>query len=354
MVVGLDFYTTSPTFLEAFLSIARIGKALQGGTFHPKLYFFTRGERFCCIMGSSNFTRGGFSKNAELNVCVEGKRSNVFARQVESFIDEQEKYSEHLSAPERADYLAQFEKFKNTRVRIAKFHPEPVAKAKAETIRQQEESGDVLPEQLNRTWAEFIKIILATKRRGQVLVGTTKEKGYLQTVARCQALFAKYKTLALMPPADRQFVAGTVKAGGSFGSMRGAGKFNNLLNDDPASLDAALDHIPRSGVVDKQAFDAFAARYRWDRAGVGTGSRLIAMKRPDLFICIDAKNRAGIARAFGFSASSLQSFEGYWELMQRIWRCPWHRAPRPRRARDGRVWDARVALLDSIYYDAAV
>src|SRR5438128_11602289 len=31
MVVGLDFYTTSPTFLESFRSVVRIGKALQGG-----------------------------------------------------------------------------------------------------------------------------------------------------------------------------------------------------------------------------------------------------------------------------------------------------------------------------------
>jgi hypothetical protein len=76
------------------------------------------------------------------------------------------------------------------------------------------------------------------------------------------------------------------------------------------------------------------------------------MKRPDVFLCADAKNRAGIARAFAMSASALQSFEGYWDLMQRIWRCPWNRAPRPRRALDRRVWNARVALLDSLYYDA--
>jgi hypothetical protein len=45
--VGLDFYTTSPAFLEEFLSVIRIGNALQGGTFHPKLYLFETADRLC-------------------------------------------------------------------------------------------------------------------------------------------------------------------------------------------------------------------------------------------------------------------------------------------------------------------
>ena len=166
-------------------------------------------------------------------------------------------------------------------------------------------------------------------------------------------LFAKYGRLAKMSDTDRQFIGGTIKAGGSFGSMKGAGYFKERLNTAAASLDAALDHIPRDGAVSKGVFDAFAANYRWKGSGVWNASRLLAMKRPDILLCVDSKNRAGIAKAFGVSASSLQTFEGYWDLMQRIWRCPWNRAPRPRRALDRRVWDARVALLDSVYCDAS-
>jgi HKD family nuclease len=83
MVVGLDFYTTSPSFLESFLSAIRIGKALRGGTFRPKLYLFEIADRFGCVIGSSNFTRGGFGDNAELNICIEGKKSDAFFRQVD-------------------------------------------------------------------------------------------------------------------------------------------------------------------------------------------------------------------------------------------------------------------------------
>jgi hypothetical protein len=154
-----------------------------------------------------------------------------------------------------------------------------------------------------------------------------------------------------MPVVKRQFVGGTTRDAGWFGSMRGNGYFQQRLNDDRASLDAALNHIPIKGIVSKRRFDAFAARYKWERAGGGTASRLLAMKRPDLFICIDSKNRRGISEAFGVSGSSLLTFDGYWDLMQRIWRCPWWRALRPQRTLERRVWNVRVALLDSIYYD---
>jgi HKD family nuclease len=352
MVVGLDFYTTSPSFLESFRPVVRIGNALHGGTFHPRLYLFENTGRFCCVMGSSNFRSGGFADNTELNICIEGRTSAPFFRQVRAFIAEQEKHSDSISRPEIEDYREQFERLKASRARLAKFRAGKTAQARAKARKDRETAGEEPPEQLNRTWPEFIRLILARKRRGRIVHGTADEPGYLQTAERCQTFFAQYGRLGKMPVVERQFVGGTSRDGGWFGSMRGNGYFKQRLNDDPASLDAALNHIPRRGIVTKRAFDAFAARYRWERAGVGTASRLLAMKRPDLFICIDSKNRPGIAEAFGVSASSLVTFDGYWDLMQRIWRCPWWRAPRPKGALDRRVWNARVALLDSLYYDA--
>jgi hypothetical protein len=84
--------------------------------------------------------------------------------------------------------------------------------------------------------------------------------------------------------AFRQFVGGTTKEGGWFGNMRGAGYFKQRLNNDPTSLDAALDRIPLRGKVKKADFDSFTAAYKWERAGTGTASRLLAMKRPQSVI----------------------------------------------------------------------
>lgn len=351
MVVGLDFYTTSPSFLESFHPVVRIGKALGKGTFHPKLYLFEGAGEFCCIMGSSNFTSGGFAANTELNICIEGKTSDAFFSKVQTFIRDQEDQSDTITAPEIADYRDQFEALKASRARLAKFKPSAAAKAKAQAVRVRESSGAAPPSQLNRTWPEFIEILLAGERSGRITGNTRHRPGYLPTVEHCREIFQKHRRLAKMPLADRQFVAGTTRGAGWFGYMTVAGKFVNRVNDDPSSLDAALDNVPRIGTMDKANFDAFAGKYRWERSGVGTASRLAAMKRPDLFICIDSKNRSEIAKAFGVSASSLQTFEGYWDLIQRIWRCPWWRAAEPKPALHRRVWAARVALLDSLYYD---
>jgi hypothetical protein len=87
---------------------------------------------------------------------------------------------------------------------------------------------------------------------------------------------------------------------------------------------------------------------------VGTASRLLAMKRPDLFVCIDSENRPHIAKAFGVPASSLLTFDGYWDPVQRIWHCPWWRAPRPNDELERRAWNARVALLDSLFREATL
>lgn len=122
------------------------------------------------------------------------------------------------------------------------------------------------------------------------------------------------------------------------------------MNDNPESLDAALDHIPLTGAVNRKGFDAFVANYQWERSGVGTASRLLAMKRPDLFMCIDSKNRSQVAGAFAVTGSSLQTFDGYWDLLLRIWKCPWWRAPQPKQSIERRLWKARVALLDAVYY----
>jgi HKD family nuclease len=352
MVVGLDFYTTSPLFLESFRSVVRIGNALRGGTFHPKLYLFENGGLCCCVMGSSNFTSGGFADNTELNICIEGRASDPFFQQVRTFIEEQVNHSEPISTPEIDDYREQFERLKASRARLARFRASKTAQVRAKARKDRETAGEEPPEQLNKTWPEFIQLILARKRRGHIVHGTADEPGYLQTAERCQAFFAQYRRLAKMPVVERQFVGGTTRDGSWFGSMKGAGYFKQRLNEDPASLDTALDHIPLRGIVNKRTFDAFAARYQWERAGVGTASRLLAMKRPDLFICIDSENRPGIAKAFGVPASSLLTFDGYWDLMQRIWRCPWWRARRPNRALERRVWNARAALLDSLYYNA--
>jgi HKD family nuclease len=350
MVVGLDFHSTSPLFLENFWSNVRVGEVIGPGTFHPKLYLFENGGQSCCIIGSSNFTSGGFGDNTELNICIEGKTSDRFFRQVTRFVDQQEKSSDRINSAVFHEYQTRYKEYRSARQRLAKFSASKKAKARAKAKLSREAGGEEPPDQLNKTWPEFANLILAPKRKERVIRNKPDEPGYLETAEQCQSLFALHGYLSNMGIDERQFVGGTSSKAGWFGSMKGRGFFKQCLNDNPKSLDAALNHVPLKGAVSKRQFDAFADKYQWNGAAPGTASRLLAMKRPDLFICINSKNRAKIAAAFGVSASSLRRFEGYWELMQRVWSCPWSKAPPPSGELHRRVWRARVALLDSLYY----
>jgi hypothetical protein len=218
--------------------------------------------------------------------------------------------------------------------------------------RNTEPTGKESPEQSNKTWGEYADLILAQQKRpGYVLVGSEEHPGYLQTAEHCRNLFLQYGRLDKMPMNERRFVGGTVSVAGSFGSMKNNGWFKQRLNHDPETLDAALDHIPINGPVTNEQFDAFAANYDWPNAGVTTASRLLAMKRPDIFVCVNSKNRPKIAAAFSVTTHSLTTFGGYWKLMQRIWKCPWYGSRRPPDHNAGRIWDSRVALLDRLYHD---
>ena len=350
LVVGLDFYQTAPSFLEAFRSTVRIGHAAGSATFHPKVYLFKRANTYCCIVGSSNFTGGGFGRNVELNVCITGNVTDGFFTQAAAFIKLQEDQSEGITRSEITDYCKQFARLAAARQRLAKFRPSTKAQTTVKAEKAKESAGQTPPEQLNKTWIEYVKLIAAQEKRpGLVLRGTEDNPGYLDTAEHCQALFRKYARLSKMPVDERRYVGGTTRVAGWFGTMR-LGFFGQRLKDNPESLDAALDFIPIKGVLKKGQFDAFVANYKWEKSGVGTASRLLAMKRPDLFVCINAKNRSEIAERFSVGVASLATFEGYWDLLVRIWKCPWCRAPRPKDTIGERIWNARVALLDSVYY----
>lgn len=123
LVVGLDFYTTSPSFKERLRPSLRIGKAPGRATFHPKIYLFKRGHSYCCLMGSSNFTSGGFGDNVESNVCITGNEPDAFFSQISTFINEQEQQSKEISSPEIADYRRQSKKFAAGRSKPGKLDP---------------------------------------------------------------------------------------------------------------------------------------------------------------------------------------------------------------------------------------
>ena len=347
-VIGTHFYQTAPEFIENFCGDARVRFVMEhSGVFHPKLYLFDgKGGSWACIVGSANFTAGGFGRNQEASILVteaDDPGGSILASARASV----DRYWNHAVAGNDID----LEYYREMRKRFAR----PLAHAAG--VFGKGKSGRAVEEieVLNLSWDEFMLRV-----RGDPHHALVKR---LDVLEAARGLFRQHETLAGMPIEERQGIAGFRKDGDVpwawFGSMQGAGVFKNLVNESPAGLSDALNQVPLDGRVTREDYLEFVDRFvrafplkdgERTRHGLGTATRLLAMKRPDYFVCLDAANRRRLFDDFAINVA-LHDYEGYWDkIVERLKLATWWNARRPREATAGRVWDGRAAMLDAIYY----
>jgi hypothetical protein len=138
--------------------------------------------------------------------------------------------------------------------------------------------------------------------------------------------------------------------------MNAAGSFAKLIGRRTAALAHALDGIPLRGEVSEGDFDRYIEAFtkafaRSSRTGrVAPATRLLAMKRPDVFVCVNGGNRGNLAKALAYAPTTL-SLDNYWErVIEPMRQAPWYNAPSPGR-RNVELWNARAAMIDAIYYE---
>jgi hypothetical protein len=161
----------------------------------------------------------------------------------------------------------------------------------------------------------------------------------------------------------RKFIAGApnkepVKGWGFFGSMKGNGSFVNLVIENNPNISQALDLIPFTGVISQSQYEDYVAAFQQAFVGthfenannIATATRLLAMKRPDTFVCYDKANKQGLCEDFRLKQTGMD-FISYWEdVICRIRECVWYNSPAPREGEERGIWEARAAFLDSLYY----
>ena len=178
-------------------------------------------------------------------------------------------------------------------------------------------------------------------------------------------LFEK-KNFAQMEITERKAIAGLKSdfmgyEWGWFGSMQGAGKFKQNVNNNYQFLSDCLDKIPLSGIITYEQYMAAVNTYlngdsENERKGLGTFTRLISMKRPDYFICVNKKNLATLCKDFGIIQAELTNkkydiYENYWkQIIGRIQNSLWWNSPCPTDELEKQIWKGRAAMLDTIFY----
>ena len=84
---------------------------------------------------------------------------------------------------------------------------------------------------------------------------------------------------------------------------------------------------------------------------MGSATRLLTVYRPDRFFSLNTASVTGIANLIGMRKSRLTTWEGYSEVLKRLWSTPWFQDSPPAKVGSRELWDARVALIDVFVYE---
>ncbi|MCT4334315.1 phospholipase D family protein [Paracoccus sp. YLB-12] len=349
VLLGVDFSATEAALIDRLVDVPNAFVARnRPGCFHPKIFYFETGQKAEAIVGSANFTRGGLGPNFEVGVHAKGARDNPFFVQVRNQINAYAPLRLTITSVLADSYRRQ-------------------AKAAAGKSRPK---NPILPDDrkgwtrvnsplATMEWSEFVKFA----RRDEY----HDFKKRMLLIRSIQQILSRTPSFANVSAAEAKGIAGVLGKNeaeaegltnldwGWFGSMGGAGTFAKLIGIKDGALAAALDAIPRRGNVTEIQFNdyivAFTAAFSNSSrvARLAPATRLLAMKRPDVFVCVNGGNRSGLAKALNFAPTTIK-LENYWDrVIEPIRQAPWYTVERPA-GRDTELWDARVAMLDAIYY----
>ena len=345
LIIGTHFFQTDPDVLSEFHAHKQTRFILKAkGIFHPKVFFFRSGEAWDCIVGSANLSQLAVTDNDECVVhfshvdrnAVEC-RNRVF-RAIESYWTK----AKSLSKADVARYRAKWEKAQSALWRLSNGKGRSGSNTTLHSPVQ------------SMTWPQYVVRIKAEQH------GVLDER--LRVLEGARVLFQKYGSLDEMSYKDRQRICGVIKATEDpdfklFGSMFGAGRFKRVVKANSPALARALDAIPLDGEVTRDMYDEFVRKLRKafpDGKGlqVGVASRLLAIKRPDIFVCLDNRNRKLLAKDFGIP--QLVDFDQYWKrVVEQIKHSAWALEQPKAKGVECRIWAGRAAMLDSLYYDWA-
>jgi hypothetical protein len=115
-----------------------------------------------------------------------------------------------------------------------------------------------------------------------------------------------------------------------FASTKNAKGFHQLFADLPGEFDVALAHIPLEGTVSEQDYQQFVIAYlnifthSDDKPTLAPATRLLAMRRPDVFTPITNTKLDALCAALGITKLNNRDFERYWtDIVTTVHTMPW-------------------------------
>lgn len=337
-VIGTSFARTEPAAIVALNEKTDRLKLIikSDGTFHPKVILGCKGEQRRAIVGSANFTRAAFTTNTELSIEIDGTKADGQLGHIQEFINDRWEDGEILDENWLADYKVLWERERKRKVIV------PGAPLEITSLTS-----------LEMTWAEYVELI--RKQEGRITKNfkikvTAAAGSYFSEIGSAAKMFRRAPHFSDLSLDDRTFLMGERASTGLLGSMGGAGWAMELVQRYPEKIGQGLDQLPLDKPVTKElAEKVLKALTDLHGVSVGVASRLMAIKRPDLFISVNNGSEPKLSMAR--NGVRIKSTKHYMALLSSIWDTEWFRSPRPRDVNEAALWDWRVALLDASLYE---
>lgn len=350
MVVGLHFFQTSPDFIREFINNENVRFVTNSdGVFHPKMFLFEDEDGdWKCIIGSANFTRGASQNNTETALLINSK-DNVD----QTILEDIKNSIEHHWNTGCRFTDNQFETYQKAYNRKQKY----VERLSGNYGKSQpQKSTSPLSSYLfTMSWQAYLNKIREEN--------TIKHSERIHVIGHSRLLFEKFQCLFKMNYEDRKIIAGFATEPETptesehwwnlFGSTIAVGYFKQAIRKNNQEISDALDIIPLTGKVTQSDYNEYIKLFKnsFQGSGLPTATRLLTMKRPDYFFCLNSKNKKAFSKEFGIPASRID-MENYWEeAIERIIDSNWWNSNVPTNSNDKVVWSARVAFLDALFYE---
>jgi PLD-like domain len=359
LAFGISFSQTDPDVLARLIGRSGCGfiDATSNETFHPKVYLFENGRSSIAIIGSSNFTNGGLSRNEELCVQLSGTSDDPVFLELRKQLDVWKLQIQ----PVTADFV---DRYRVSYLAARKRMPQP----KPNIWFGAKEDAPLL---LSMDWNEFVDRTRREKTPASLDQSRNPLVERLQVLETAQTYFASARSFRDLDEYERKGIAGTFAANedekafgktgvpdwGWFGRMAPKGIYKSLICEKETrqahpALVSAIDSIPIQGNIERANFEEFVMELKSDlpQVGIGLLTRLLAIKRPDTFVCICGGNEKGLSKALGLTVSDLKDISRYWQnVVEPMRNSKWYNTQRPS-GEDGRIWDWRAAMADAVYY----
>ncbi len=346
VVAGVAFSQTHPEAIRWFIDSGSDIRIFAGGVavFHPKIYLFRERNCFALFVGSSNFTKSGFTRNQEANCLIEGtygaSRPDCLKSAmglIKSWRDDSVSF-----VPSNLWLAGYRRKYRNN-------------------ADKHQEHGIGAPQIVDERAAGSSWIAVANwdyyyERTAFQLAQVRGENGHLHTLDMAAEEIPVPWSSEYFANAENRRAMNGLAPYAWFGHVGANGDFRRMLANGTEWEQAAIVESINSAANLQRPLDQELLKRCLDSL-VDLGptmkvwSRLLCLVRPDLYCTIASHSvRRNFAAVFGIPQTMMAKVDGYIQLLEAIHSLPWFNSPRPAKGGERRVWERRVALLDAVIY----